>query len=422
MPTRPRGTLLVVFLAGLALGACSSEGGGEADITESGGADTVAVTDTGTPPPDVLAADVTSTDVPPGPLSPASVVAAWSELFATVAASLDEPQYFHDDTWHAHFGDGLMFGPSYDLASWAVTESEAQRQRAVVTLDGNRAMVAAATTDLFGAMDDLENIAMAQLGLLEAGQFDDTLGHVDTAEAFIDVVDVFAAAFDDYMAIDAGEFAATTYGPTSISSFLALMHLELALAHPSRDRETHLARADEILQHIHDAAWDDEMGAFRFAPGDERRMLYPNATMMLAYGRALQLTGDARYQERIEAIFAGIQPLRAASGDHYHSPYSREESGAVDEDYATLSSQNYLMIALWLAYQGTGELRYLEELHAILGWIESHLFVDGVLKHHWVNGRTADARDGYDFCSGCNLQTLYILRVVELASDAPTAD
>lgn len=136
--------------------------------------------------------------------------------------------------------------------------------------------------------------------------------------------------------------------------------------------------------------------------------------MMVAYGRALLFSGNSLYRERIGKIYQGIQPLRARSGDHYHSPYSREEAGAVDEDYATLSAQNYLMIALWLSYLATGEQRYLDDIDLIMGWIENHLFVDNVLKHHWVNGRCADENDFCEFCSGFNLQTLYILRMIEL--------
>ena len=96
------------------------------------------------------------------------------------------------------------------------------------------------------------------------------------------------------------------------------------------------------------------------------------------------MTKNAEHWERFKETYNGIQALKNSAGDHYHSPYSREEAGAVDEDYATLSSQNYLMIGLWLAHQGTGDAHYLEDIDRILAWIEGHLFVDDLLKHHWV--------------------------------------
>lgn len=350
-----------------------------------------------------------------GPLTPAGVVEDLSGLAAEVGKSLDGPKYFSDDTWHLHYGDGLMFGPSYDLATWTLTGDEKNRTRALAALETNLDTVEAAGQDLVGALDNLESVAMALLGLLESGQFLDEDRFIDGAEALMTQVDTFAAAFGDYLVMDAGEFAAVTYGPTSISSLLALMHLEHALARPAT-RDQHLARAEEVLEHIHEKAWDDTMGAYLFAPDDERLMLYPNATMMLAYGRALELTADPKYLQRIAAIHTGIQPLRDEDGDHYHSPYSAEEMGAQDDDYSTLSSQNYLMIGLWLAYLGSADLRFLEDIHLIMGFIRDHLLVNGVLVHHWMNDRPADATDLYDFCSGCNLQTLYILRIMEIFS------
>jgi len=242
--------------------------------------------------------------------------------------------------------------------------------------------------------------------------------YADSAGTLIDILDRLAALFNDYLPPQPGEFAGATYGPTAISSMIAMLQLGLVIAGPAEDAASHLARAEEVLAHIHARAWSDELGAYRFAPGDDRLMVYPNATMMLAYGRALLLGGDPTFADRLADIYEGIQPLRDDAGDHYYSPYSREETGAVDEDYATLSSQNYLMIGLWLAYATTGEQRYLNDIDLILGWIETHLFVDEVLKHHWVNGRTANEEDLYDFCSGCNLQTLYIYRMIQLEAAA----
>lgn len=361
-----------------------------------------------------LAAALTAcgTESADGPLTSAKVAQEQSGMLLEVGTSMDEPQYFANGTWHLHYGDGLMFGPSYDLATWSVTGEEKHRTRAIAALEFNLATVEAAGKDLVAALDNLESVAMALLGLLESGQFIDEDRFITGAEALMELVDTFAAAYGDYLEMDAGEFAATTYGPTAISSLLALMHLEHALAKPAT-RDTHVARAAQVLEHIHEKAWDDTLGAYLFAPGDGRLMLYPNATMMLAYGRALELTADDRYAQRIAAIHAGIQPLRDADGDHYHSPYSAEEAGALDEDYSTLSSQNYLMIGLWLAYLGTADLMYLEDIHLIMGFIRDRLLVDGVLVHHWVNDRPANDTDLYDFCSGCNLQTLYILRIME---------
>ena len=93
-------------------------------------------------------------------------------------------------------------------------------------------------------------------------------------------------------------------------------------------------------------------------------------------------------------------------GDHYHSPYSAESMGAIDDDYTTHSSQNYLMMGLLVAYQATGKVAYLEEVDIILGFLDAHLLVDGQILHHWMNGRAATEDDPYLYCLGCNVQTL----------------
>jgi hypothetical protein len=136
---------------------------------------------------------------------------------------------------------------------------------------------------------------------------------------------------------------------------------------------------------------------------------------MLAQGRAFQLTRDPLHITRIAAIRAGIEPLRDRAGDHFHSPYSASAMGAIDADYSTLSSQNYLMLALLLGWRATGDPSFLHDIDAILGFCETHLLVDGRLVHHWMNGKPAQPTDPSYYCTGCNLQTLYLF--VEMASD-----
>ena len=397
-----------LLLVALAASACADSAGNDDPApdatqpdTSDGGADTPGTSDAASEDGD-------------GPLSPGAEIAATHAALAdAVAATLDRPEYFADGEWLQHYGDASMYGPSYDLARWAATGDEHHRDRGLAALESNLLVVEDASEDLLGSLADLETVSMALLGLLEAGQFIDDSAYLESAEGLMGQIDTLAAGFDDYLAMDAGQFAATTYGPTAISSFLALMHLEHALAHPERDGEIHLTRAGQVLEHVHERAWDDALGAYRFAPDDERRMLYPNITMMLAYGRALQLTGEPLYRERIDAIYAGIEPLRDVDGDHFHSPYSAEYMGADDEDYSTLSSQNYLMMGLWLAWVGTSDGRFLDDIDGILTFLEAHLLVDGRLLHHWMNGAPAVPEDPEYFCSGCNLQTLYVLRMLE---------
>ena len=45
--------------------------------------------------------------------------------------------------------------------------------------------------------------------------------------------------------------------------------------------------------------------------------------------------------------------------------------GATDDDYTTHSSQNYLMLALIVAFQVSGEEQYLQEIDVLLGFLRT---------------------------------------------------
>ena len=347
------------------------------------------------------------------PITAAGVRARHADMFDAVRRHHDDPALCVDGEWQLHFGDAAMYGPSFDLLYWIQTGDQRHYDRAIAALDANREIVKAAAADPAGSLDQVEKLAMALLSLVEAGLYlENASGYRQAADGLIEPLDFLALGLGDYLEINQGEFAATTYGPTSLSAFLAIMHLEHALAYPEFDFDMHRDRGLEVLVNVRDRAWDEEMGAFRFAPRDDRLMLYPNITMMLAYGRAYELTEDPLQLMRFEETYAGIQALKDQARDHYHSPYSAEASGAIDEDYATLSSQNYLLMALLVGYQTTGSQKYLREVDTVLGWISDHLHQDGRLMHHWVNNRVADATDEFPYCLGCNLQTLYILSMV----------
>ncbi|MEE2750141.1 MAG: hypothetical protein VX519_01820 [Myxococcota bacterium] len=352
-----------------------------------------------------------------GGLTVSEVVERHRGMHDVVTDSMNQERFFHDGTWHEHYGDGLMFGPSSDLAHWAWEADESYKDRAIEGLDTNLATVAAANDDLLTAFNEIETVAMAQLSLLEAGLFLEPEPYLEVADPFLDTIDGIFRASGDYWDVDAGEFASDTYGPTSLSGFAAMMHLAHVMVAPDDDPDAHIERAEQVLASVEEKAWDSEAGMYRFSPGDDRVLLYPSASMLIAHGRAYALTGDEAHIERTEAIYEGIQVLLAESGDHYHSPYSAEEMGSVDEDYATLSAENYLMLGLWLAYENTEDVKYLEDMDRILGWIEQSLLVDGLVLHHWVNGRAANEEDPWILCAGCNLQLLYILRTMALSME-----
>ncbi len=341
------------------------------------------------------------------------------DMFEAVKAHINDPELFIDGEWQAHWGDGQLFGPSFDLAHHQYSGEQSYLDRARLSLELNRTRVAEAAPALMQFSDNLETLSMSLLSLLEAGNYlDDTDAYKQASDEMIISLESLTDISDNYLDIAGGEFAANTYGPTAMTAFVTSVHLERVDGYPDETREHHLERADAILNRIQEKVWDSEREIYLFAPGDERVMLYPNVTVMGALAKAYQLTGNPTYKERFEAAYRGIQALKDEDGDHYHSPYSKESMGATDDDYTTHSSQNYLMIALFTMYQASGETTYLEEVNTLLGFLKERLLVDGQILHHWIDGRAAAEPDPYIYCLGCNVQTLYFLLVMTLSLEA----
>jgi hypothetical protein len=95
----------------------------------------------------------------------------------------------------------------------------------------------------------------------------------------------------------------------------------------------------------------------------------------------------------------------------YRSPYSADEMGAETDEYSTLSSQNYLALGLLLLYQRTATELYLTRAREVLDFVRLHLHdpTQDRLLHHWIDGHIAEPGDPSYFCSGCNLQFLYVV-------------
>ena len=341
---------------------------------------------------------------------PQDLFVKYDTMRVSVEAYVNGEGKFINGEWQEHWGDGALFGPLYDLTTHLHDSNETQYSRALLALDANRERVLAAAPNLSANLDDLETLSMSTLSLIEAGAFvDDAERYRLAADEMLIGLESLAELYKDYLDIDAGEFAANTYGPTALTAFLATVYIAYAQNYPDHNQAYYIERAMAVLDRIYDKVWDNERRIYRFAPGDERLMLYPNITVMAALARVYQLTGESRFWTRFKETYSGIQALKDDDGDHYHSPYSKESMGATDDDYTTHSSQNYLMLGLLVAYQVSGDHAYLEEIDTLLGFLDKRLLVGEQILHHWIDGRAAAEPDPYIYCLGCNVQTLFIL-------------
>lgn len=310
--------------------------------------------------------------------------------------------------WRDDYSDANFYGLAFYARAGVELQDAAYLQRAKEIHDFDLSVLERATRDLDWTVEHLEEVLYAALGLIEHASATGETDAIATLDNFIDLANVLLGTFDNYLDVSLGEYAADTYGPTSITGGLALLNLQYAKYLNTPRTQDRIDAAVEIVQAIDERAFDGQRYLFR--PGEDKLFLYPNSIMMLVLCRLYELTGDSVYLEHAESAFEGVQPLRHELG-FYRSPYSAEYMGAKTDEYSTLSSQNYLNLALLLLYQNTGKELYLERADEILSFLRLKLYDDmqGRLLHHWIDGHIAQPDDPEYFCSGCNLQFLYVV-------------
>jgi uncharacterized protein YyaL (SSP411 family) len=319
------------------------------------------------------------------------------------AFDLVEGEYLDD------YSDANFYGLAFYARAGVELEDPAYLQRAQEIHDYDLSVLERATRDLDWTVENLEEVLYAALGLIEHAAATGETDAIDTVDNFIDLANVLLGTFDNYLDVELGEYAAATYGPTSLTGGLALLNLQYAKYLDTARTQDRIDAAVEIVQAIDEQAFDGQRYLFR--PGEDKLFLYPNSIMILVLNRLYELTGDSGYLERAEKAFEGVAPLRDAAHGFYRSPYSAEYMGAQTDEYSTLSSQNYFNLALLLLYQNTGKELYLERFEEVVSFLRLNLYDDaqGRILHHWIDGHIAHPDDLEYFCSGCNHQFLYVV-------------
>jgi len=320
---------------------------------------------------------------------------------------------FQQGEWTEDYGDAAAYGPNFYLHAGHACNRADYLDIARAAAAYNLSAVEKATGNIFWYLENLEEVFMCMMGLVEYAGVSGESDAIPAVDRLIRTTDWAVRMLGDYVNVSVGEFAADLYGPTAITGGIVLIYLQYATYLDTPARQDRTDRAVAVVDRINEEAWAGDH--YRFGPGDDRLFLYPNSIMITALCRLYELTGEGWYLERAELVYRGIQPLRFPEGGFYRSPYSQEYQGAQTDEYSTLSSQNYLVLGLTLLYQNTGRDGYLEDALAILDAIRARLYdpVQGKILHHWIDGRIAGPDDPDYFCSGCNLQTLYILRYLQ---------
>jgi hypothetical protein len=351
---------------------------------------------------------------------------------------------FESGDWWGDLGDAPFFGVAWLARRGELSPEEALRR------DGALARAGALLSDEL-MRGDLQEKVMASLGVIEHVGASGDRRMVPVLDSFIDRLDSLVATFGDYLdaATDLSS-AVRVYGATTISALVALVLAEYALAVGGERADERRDRALAIARTIGERAFGDLVEptsgraarAYAFSPGRPELFLYPNVAMIILKARLFRITRDLGTRLEARALYAAIRPLRLSDAPvRYASPYAAESLSATTRNVATLSSQNYLALALLLLFEITGDKKFVDEADGVLDGIEAMRggycysdVDDGVvcdptcaggstcvlsscrpdhctsgLLHHVVDGRLAERGDPVVFCAGCNLQTLYVL-------------
>lgn len=351
-----------------------------------------------------------------------------------------EAYALRDGDWVQDYGDAPFYGLAF--YTW---EGRAQGKQAWLDrADAARARALRVIDKVNLLEDDVNEVAMAALGLIDYIAATGDQGPRAKLDEVIAQLDTATKTFGYYLDVNLG-WAFKTYGPTSISGLVGLLNLQYAVLLGGEHRQARLDFALALLAKTDTAAFNGSY--YRFSPDrGDKLYLYPNVTMILFHARLYQLTGDEQYRTRALGLYEAIQPHRIEMADgklRYRSPYSAEDMGAKTDDYSTLSAQNYLMFALMLLFDITNDTKFILEMDRVVDALQADLYqpwcfserhkrdvcapacaaptdvcvVDaceaekcahGVL-HHWMDGGIAVPDDPEYFCSGCNLQLLYLL-------------
>lgn len=344
--------------------------------------------------------------------------------------------------WVESLGDAPFYGLAFYAHAARATPSPPLRDAWIARAETARRRARALITNADFATGDLQQMVMATLGLIDYADATGDKSDLPTIDAFMDRFDRLVSLIGWYLDIGGADksWALQTYGPTSISALVGLMNAQYA--HLLGGTDAAAARLDwakQMADHIDTAAYGGSF--YAFGAGRDGLIDYPNIAMIAFSARLYELSHDEKYKARALSVYDAIQPLKlSTSPTRYYSPYSADAMGAKTRDYSTLSSQSYLMLALMLLYEITGEARFVVEMDSIVDavstemvgkWCLSDVHRDAcapacaesvcvasschadacgeAILHHWIDGRQARPSDPTFFCSGCNLQALYVL-------------
>lgn len=400
----------VLCISALCLVLASCDDAGDADVQVDGDADSDSDSDVDSDADGIVDSDVAA-DADDDEVEDEPIPLAFGPMAEEVSLWVWNNGYESGD-WAPDWDDAPFYGPAF-YASWGWESGHTSLQRrAREARDLNLANAEAGLDDLLGVfLENASAIIYGTLGVIEYMAASGDRERIDVVDNVIAQADSFLALMGNYVNEEMFEnYATDTYGPTSITAIFALLLLQHAVLLDTETSAGYVERARAILERVDEVAWNGSFYQFNTENVDDI-YLYPNVAMMIASVRMNQATGEAAYLERAEDVYQAIQVMKYEDRPGYFSPYSALTMGAETDDYTTLSSTNYTLLALALLNEETGQQVYRDEIDELVGFVEEYLWLEGEgqIIHHWMDGRQAVPEDPEYYCIGCNLQLLYIL-------------
>lgn len=334
----------------------------------------------------------------------------YHDFYMEVRAKLDALPAVDGD-WADDQGDAAYYGVAFYVSAGTSEHRSDFLDKAKKGRQHDLVLIRGANGDLSTLMNNLEENLMAVLGLIEHMAATGDTKVMPDVETFMDNLNDLVTSMGPYLEVDVNSWALKMYGPTTITGVVALINLRYAMLLSTDRTAERLAFGLSIIAAVDEKAWNGTY--YRFSTTVDRVDLYPNVMMVIANAIAYQLTKEEAYRGRCVAVYQAIQPLKYDFRKGYYSQYSAESQGAKTDDYSTLSSQNYAIMAMAMLYEITGDDAYKGEILDLVSFIKDALWVDGLILHHWMDGRVAVPTDPEFFCSGCNFQFLYVMWYVE---------
>ena len=345
------------------------------------------------------------------PLDQGPAVSHEPEMFQAVLTYMTQPESLPvEGDWPSDQEDANQYGTAFFLRYGHAGHNSSQLHVADETTERDVSLVDGINTSPALLLDSPNAAFMAGFALVEDYKAQPDPVKLQRIDDFLALIATIGEGLHYYPDMFTDE--QNMFGPTTLNAGMAIMFLEHTLENECPNGADHIATAKTILETGKAKAYDETLGYFLFSLTRPGLDLYPNMMEMIAYLRLYTLTSQQEHLDFALHLYDAIQPLKVPGEGRYYSPYSAKMQGAQTDDYTTFSSQNFLIMALALTYQITGDVKFKLEIDDILTWIRTTLFVPeaagGRVLHHWMDGRLAIPTDPEFYCSGCQLQYLYL--------------